>query len=260
VPFFFLRIDKAGNVTKRFNATTFHLAQYGGACPRWDIHISFRTPGRIIPQFVEMPDGSRYFTVNRTVDRPVLGRMSQNNRLAVTLGCSIEHASKIALRFLFRLNHRLDRRRRLGDLLRGDVEVGDGAHETLAHRTDAHALIGEALGDMGRGEAGSADVEEDDVGLDRLGLNRDARHIRKAVGEQACVGVVLGQALDVVLQRIDAGRRDDAGLAHGAAEALLPVLGPVWQAQFDIYSLRDLSSLIYIFHPHFNSGNRTCHA
>ena len=95
VPFFFLRIDKAGNVTKRFNATAFHLAQYGGACPRWDIHVSFRTPGRIIPQFVEMPDGSRYFTINRTVDRPVLGRHSQDNRLAVTLGCSIEHASKI---------------------------------------------------------------------------------------------------------------------------------------------------------------------
>ncbi len=95
IPLFFLRIDKAGNVTKRFNATSFHLAQYGGACPRWDIHVSFRTPGRIIPQFVELPDGSRYFTVNRTVDRPVLGRHSQDNRLAVTLGCSIEHASKM---------------------------------------------------------------------------------------------------------------------------------------------------------------------
>ncbi|HSF95163.1 MAG TPA: short-chain fatty acyl-CoA regulator family protein [Thermohalobaculum sp.] len=96
VPFFFMRIDKAGNVTKRFNATAIHLAQYGGACPRLDIHVSFRMPGRIIPQFVEMPDGSRYFTINRTVDRPVLGRLSQDNRLAVTLGCSIEHASKLA--------------------------------------------------------------------------------------------------------------------------------------------------------------------
>lgn len=103
VPFFFLRIDKAGNVTKRFNATAFHLAQYGGACPRWDIHMSFRTPGRIIPQFVEMPDGSRYFTVNRTVDRPVLGRHSQDNRLAVTLGCSIEHAGKLAYAQPFQL-------------------------------------------------------------------------------------------------------------------------------------------------------------
>ena len=103
VPFFFLRIDKAGNVTKRFNATSFHLAQYGGACPRWDIHMSFRTPGRIIPQFVEMPDGSRYFTVNRTVDRPALGRLTQDNRLAVTLGCSIEHAGRIVYAQPFQL-------------------------------------------------------------------------------------------------------------------------------------------------------------
>jgi len=95
VPFFFLRIDKAGNVTKRFNATAIHLAEYGGACPRWDIHISFRMPGRILPQFVEMPDGSRYFTINRTVDRPTHGHQSQDHRLAVTLGCSIEHASEL---------------------------------------------------------------------------------------------------------------------------------------------------------------------
>ena len=95
VPFFFLRIDKAGNVTKRFNATTIHLAEYGGACPRWDIHISFRMPGRILPQFVEMPDGTRYFTINRTVDRPTHGHQSQDHRLAVTLGCSIEHADQL---------------------------------------------------------------------------------------------------------------------------------------------------------------------
>ena len=95
VPFFFLRIDKGGNVTKRFNATAFQLAEYGGACPRLDIHVSFRNPGRILPQFVEMPDGSRYFTINRTVDRPVLSRLSQDNRLAVTLGCAVEHAPKI---------------------------------------------------------------------------------------------------------------------------------------------------------------------
>lgn len=92
VPFFFLRIDKAGNVTKRFNATNFHLAEYGGACPKWDIHISFRTPGRILPQFVEMPDGSRFFTISRTVDRPTPDFQAQDHRLAITLGCKIEHA------------------------------------------------------------------------------------------------------------------------------------------------------------------------
>lgn len=95
VPFFFLRIDKGGNVTKRFNATDFHLAEYGGACPRLDVHTSFRTPGRIVPQFVEMPDGSRYFVVSRTVDRPSWFRHAQDNRLAVAMGCTIDHAPAI---------------------------------------------------------------------------------------------------------------------------------------------------------------------
>jgi predicted transcriptional regulator/DNA-binding XRE family transcriptional regulator len=95
VPFFFLRIDKAGNVSKRFNATDFHLAEFGGACPRLDIHSAFRMPGRIMPQFVEMPDQSQYLTFSRTVDRPSFERHSQDNRLAVTLGCTVEHASEI---------------------------------------------------------------------------------------------------------------------------------------------------------------------
>jgi predicted transcriptional regulator/DNA-binding XRE family transcriptional regulator len=103
VPFFFLRIDKAGNVSKRFNATDFHLAEFGGACPRLDIHTSFRTPGRIVPQFVEMPDRSQYFTFSRTVDRPQFERHAQDNRLAVTLGCAIEHARSIGYAEPFQL-------------------------------------------------------------------------------------------------------------------------------------------------------------
>jgi len=95
VPFFFLRIDKGGNVTKRFNATDFHLAEYGGACPRLDVHTSFRTPGKIVPQFVEMPDRSQYFVFSRTVDRPTWIRHAQDNRLAVAMGCTIDHAGEI---------------------------------------------------------------------------------------------------------------------------------------------------------------------
>jgi predicted transcriptional regulator len=95
VPFFFLRIDKGGNVTKRFNATGFHLAEHGGACPRLDVHTSFRTPGRIVPQFVEMPDRSQFFVFSRTVDRPSWARHAQDNRLAVAMGCAIDHATEI---------------------------------------------------------------------------------------------------------------------------------------------------------------------
>lgn len=95
VPFFFMRVDKAGNVTKRFNSTDFQLAQYGGACPRLDVHVSFRTPGRVVPQVVEMPDGSQFFVFARSVDRPSFSRHTADTRLAVAMGCAIEHAAEI---------------------------------------------------------------------------------------------------------------------------------------------------------------------
>lgn len=95
VPFFFLRVDKAGNVTKRFNATSFHLAEYGGACPVWNIHTSFRNPGVIQPQFVELPEGERFFTISRTTDRPVFSRDTQDRRLALALGCEFQYADRI---------------------------------------------------------------------------------------------------------------------------------------------------------------------
>lgn len=103
VPFFFLRIDKGGNVTKRFNATGFHLAEYGGACPRLDVHTSFRTPGRIVPQFVEMPDASQFFVFSRTVDRPTFERHGQDNRLAVAMGCAVEYAGALGYAEAFSL-------------------------------------------------------------------------------------------------------------------------------------------------------------
>ena len=95
VPFFFLRVDKAGNVTKRFNSTSFHLAEYGGACPVWNIHMAFRTPGVILPQFVELPDGDRFFTISRTVDRPAINLETQDHRLSVALGCELQYAKKL---------------------------------------------------------------------------------------------------------------------------------------------------------------------
>jgi predicted transcriptional regulator/transcriptional regulator with XRE-family HTH domain len=95
VPFFFLRVDKAGNVTKRFNSTSFHLAEYGGACPVWNIHLAFRTPGLILPQFVELPDGDRFFTISRTVDRPTVNFQTQNHRLSMALGCELRYAKKL---------------------------------------------------------------------------------------------------------------------------------------------------------------------
>ena len=64
-----LRIDAAGNVSKRFSGGAFPFSKLGGGCPRWNIHAAFRTPGRILTQIVETLDGVRYFTLARTVPR-----------------------------------------------------------------------------------------------------------------------------------------------------------------------------------------------
>ena len=95
VPFFFLRMDRAGNVTKRFNATAFTLAEFGGSCPVWNVHTAFYSPGVILPQFVELPDGARYFTISRTVHRPVFSWDTQDRRLTLALGCDVRHSGRI---------------------------------------------------------------------------------------------------------------------------------------------------------------------
>lgn len=65
------------------------IAENDRACPRLEVHTSFRTPGRIVPQLVEMPDASQYFVFARTVDRPTFEWHAQDNRLAVVMGCRV---------------------------------------------------------------------------------------------------------------------------------------------------------------------------
>ena len=95
IPFFFIRVDRAGNVTKRFNTNSISIAEYGGACPVWDLHAAFSNPGTILPQFVELPDGKRFFTISRTADRPAYSRDSQARRQALSLGCETSYVGNI---------------------------------------------------------------------------------------------------------------------------------------------------------------------
>jgi predicted transcriptional regulator/transcriptional regulator with XRE-family HTH domain len=95
VPFFMVRTDAAGNVSKRFAAmANFPFARFGGNCPRWRLHEAFRTPGRILTQVVEAPDGMRWFTFCRTVARP--GASGGEDELALGLGCELKHAPRLA--------------------------------------------------------------------------------------------------------------------------------------------------------------------
>jgi predicted transcriptional regulator/transcriptional regulator with XRE-family HTH domain len=91
VPLHFLRTDIAGNISKRFSASGLTLPRYGGACPRWIIHHAFASPGRVVTQVAELPDGERYLFVARA-DIAVAGESAH----AVMIGAAIAHAGRFA--------------------------------------------------------------------------------------------------------------------------------------------------------------------
>ncbi len=95
VPFFMLRVDSAGNISKRFAGGAFPFSRFGGTCPRWNIHSAFRTPGKIITQVVETPDGARYFTLARTVWRIASAYAQEDSELAIGLGCELKYAPRL---------------------------------------------------------------------------------------------------------------------------------------------------------------------
>ena len=92
VPFFFVRIDIAGNVTKRFSAAGFHLSRFGGSCPRWVTHEAFLTPGLLRTQISRLPDGSTFFCLARTVERPGGSFHAPASHHAIGIGCALSDA------------------------------------------------------------------------------------------------------------------------------------------------------------------------
>ncbi|MFB2533381.1 short-chain fatty acyl-CoA regulator family protein [Paracoccus sp. p4-l81] len=95
VPFFFVRVDQAGTITKRHSATRLQFARYGGACPLWNVHQAFETPGRFLRQLAETPDGVRYLCLARDVSKPGGSFAAPVRRYAIGLGCEIAHARQL---------------------------------------------------------------------------------------------------------------------------------------------------------------------
>jgi predicted transcriptional regulator len=95
IPFFMLRVDHAGNVSKRFSSGTFPFSKFGGTCPLWNVHATFDTPGKIVTQIIEMPDGTRYFSIAQTIRRPVAPYAQPQPRYAIGLGCELKHATRL---------------------------------------------------------------------------------------------------------------------------------------------------------------------
>ncbi|CDG81046.1 short-chain fatty acyl-CoA regulator family protein [Janthinobacterium agaricidamnosum] len=95
LPFFFVRVDRAGNVSKRQSATDFHFSRVGGTCPLWIVYEAFNHPTRVLTQVARMPDGCTYLWVARQVSTAPAGFRAPGKTFAVALGCDISQAHRL---------------------------------------------------------------------------------------------------------------------------------------------------------------------
>ncbi|HEY6876522.1 MAG TPA: short-chain fatty acyl-CoA regulator family protein [Polyangiales bacterium] len=95
VPFFFIRVDRAGNVSKRQSATDFHFSRVGGTCPLWNVYEAFSQPSRILRQVAQMPDGRCYLWIARAVSHSQGGFGVPSKTHSIGLGCDLRHASRL---------------------------------------------------------------------------------------------------------------------------------------------------------------------
>jgi XRE family transcriptional regulator, fatty acid utilization regulator len=95
VPFSFVRVDRAGNMSKRQSATGFPFSRSGGTCPLWNVYEAFSAPGRVMTQVAAMPDGQRYLWIARTVIHQHGGYGQPGKAFAIGLGCEIRHAPRL---------------------------------------------------------------------------------------------------------------------------------------------------------------------
>ena len=68
LPFFLIRIDRAGQTSKRYSgASGARLVSTQGRCPLWNLHHAFDQAGRSTVDLVELEEGERWFTIAAAV-------------------------------------------------------------------------------------------------------------------------------------------------------------------------------------------------
>lgn len=95
VPFHFIRVDVAGNVSKGMSLSGMRLPRHGGVCPRLNVHTCFMTPGAIDRQVVRASDRAIFFNLARTVTKAGWDHPSPSHHFAISLGCAVGHAREL---------------------------------------------------------------------------------------------------------------------------------------------------------------------
>jgi len=92
IPFHMLRVDIAGNISKRFSLSGIDIPRYGGACPRWNVYSAFTRPGIIQAAVSKMTNGEKYVCIARTVEKGIKRFGQSKSILSIGLGCEAKYA------------------------------------------------------------------------------------------------------------------------------------------------------------------------
>jgi hypothetical protein len=110
-------------------------------------------------------------------------------------------------------------------LLARNIEMSDGANSLGGCRVHPHALVAKASNERGRRAKLGIDFENHDVGIDDFGIESQAGGRANGFRNDSGVGMVVGEALDVVVEREECAGGDDAGLAPSSAERFAMAAG-----------------------------------
>lgn len=96
IPLHFLRVDVAGNMSKKYSGTGINFAQGSGPCPKWAVHAAFLTPSVLRRQYSMMPDGTTYFCFAKVMTQPSRGSLVRGTAYSIGLGTLAADAKHLA--------------------------------------------------------------------------------------------------------------------------------------------------------------------
>src|SRR6266545_4368237 len=102
------------------------------------------------------------------------------------------------------------------DLVVADAQMRHGAEHAEVGDREPDPDVPEPLQRVRLGETERLEAHLNEVGLDRRGIDGHAAFVQP-LRQPSRAGVVVGEPLDVVVERVEPGRSDNPRLAHGAA-------------------------------------------
>jgi predicted transcriptional regulator len=96
IPLHFIRVDVAGNISKRYSATGLRFPEGTGSCAKWAVHNAFLNPSLLTRQYSMMPDGATYFCFARVTTQPLQGSLVRGTTYSIGLGTHADAARHFA--------------------------------------------------------------------------------------------------------------------------------------------------------------------